>query len=62
MNERPIDHYGASWKRTHRCGEVSGKDEGKEVVLAGWVKRVRELGYLAFLDLWDRTGIVQLVT
>jgi aspartyl-tRNA synthetase len=62
MNERSLDHYGASWKRTHRCGEVSARDEGHDVVLAGWVKRVRELGHLTFLDLWDRTGIVQLVT
>ncbi len=62
MDERSIDHYGAAWKRTHRCGEVGARDEGREVVLAGWVKRVRELGHLTFLDLWDRTGIVQLVT
>ncbi len=62
MDNRPIDHYGASWNRTHRCGAVSARDEGSEVVLAGWVKRVRELGYLTFLDLWDRTGVVQLVT
>jgi aspartyl-tRNA synthetase len=62
MDNRPIDHFSASWKRTHRCGEVCVRDEGSEVVLAGWVKRVRELGYLTFLDLWDRTGVVQLVT
>jgi len=62
MGERATDHYGASWKRTHRCGAVSARDEGTEVVLAGWVKRVRELGFLTFIDLWDRTGIVQLVT
>ena len=62
MDERSIDHFGAAWKRTHRCGEVSARDEGTAIVLAGWVKRVRELGYLTFLDLWDRTGIVQLVT
>jgi aspartyl-tRNA synthetase len=62
MNERSIDHFGTAWKRTHRCGEVSARDSGTSVVLAGWVKRVRELGYLTFIDLWDRTGIVQLVT
>jgi aspartyl-tRNA synthetase len=62
MGERAIDHYGATWKRTHRCGAVGASDEGTEVVLAGWVKRVRELGFLTFIDLWDRTGIVQLVT
>ncbi len=62
MDNRAIDHFGAAWKRTRRCGEVSARDEGGEVVLAGWVKRVRELGFLTFLDLWDRTGVVQLVT
>jgi len=56
-----IFHLGGEWSRTHRCGELSGRDVGTEVVIAGWVKRVRELGYLTFLDLWDRTGIVQLV-
>jgi len=61
-NERSIEHFGAEWRRTHRCGEVGSRDEGASVVLAGWVKRVRELGYLTFLDLWDRTGIVQIVT
>jgi aspartyl-tRNA synthetase len=40
---------------------VGKGDVDRDVVLAGWVKRVRELGYLTFLDLWDRTGIVQLV-
>jgi aspartyl-tRNA synthetase len=54
-------HLGGAWSRTHYCGELSGCDRGAEVVLAGWVKRVRELGYLTFLDLWDRTGIIQLV-
>ena len=62
MSERSIDHFGAAWKRTHRCGEVTSRDAGTSIVLAGWVKRVRELGFLTFIDLWDRTGIVQLVT
>ena len=61
MSERAIDHFSIEWKRTHRCGEVAARDAGANVVVAGWVKRVRELGYLTFVDLWDRTGIVQLV-
>ncbi len=56
-----LERYSDRWKRTHRCGEVCARDDGSRVVLAGWVKRVRELGGLTFLDLWDRTGVVQLV-
>ena len=56
-----LERYDDRWKRTRRCGEVSARDDGSRVVLAGWVKRVRELGGLTFLDLWDRTGVVQLV-
>jgi aspartyl-tRNA synthetase len=59
--EIPLDHFSDRWKRTHRCGELDASDAGRRVVVCGWVKRVRELGFLAFLDLWDRTGVVQLV-
>ena len=47
-------------KRTHYCGELRLADAGKEVVVAGWVQRQRDLGAIIFIDLRDRTGIVQL--
>src|SRR5260370_1128170 len=48
-------------KRTHYCGELRAADDGREVVLMGWVHRRRDLGNLLFLDLRDRTGLVQIM-
>jgi len=48
-------------KRTKYCGLVSEEDLDKEVVLCGWVHRVRNHGGVVFLDLRDREGIVQVV-
>ena len=45
-------------KRTHYCGEVEGV--GCEVVVGGYVQKIRDMGTLIFIDLRDRTGIVQL--
>ena len=45
-------------KRTHYCGEV--EDIGSEVTVGGYVQKARDLGNLVFIDLRDRTGIVQL--
>lgn len=47
-------------KRTNYCGELRLSDAGKEVTLFGWCQRQRDLGNLIFIDLRDRTGIVQL--
>ncbi|MCQ2471629.1 MAG: aspartate--tRNA ligase [Clostridia bacterium] len=47
-------------KRTDYCGGFRMEDVGREVVVAGWVQRQRDLGSLIFIDLRDRTGIVQL--
>jgi aspartyl-tRNA synthetase len=48
-------------KRTHYCGQLRATDEGRDAIVMGWVARRRDLGNLLFLDVRDRTGIVQVV-
>lgn len=47
-------------KRTHYCGDIRESDINSEVTVFGWVQRSRNLGGLIFIDLRDRSGIVQL--
>ncbi len=49
------------WKRTHYCAELTKNDVETEVVLCGWVHRRRDHGGVIFVDLRDRTGLVQIV-
>ena len=47
-------------KRTNYCGETTSALVGKEVVVCGWVQKIRDKGMLVFIDLRDRSGVVQL--
>ncbi len=48
-------------KRSHRCTEVTDKEIGSVVTLMGWVQKRRNLGSLIFVDLRDRSGLMQIV-
>ncbi|WP_338982890.1 aspartate--tRNA ligase [Spiroplasma endosymbiont of Othius punctulatus] len=48
-------------RRTHTCGELNSKSVNKEVVLQGWVSKVRKMGAMNFIDLRDQYGITQLI-
>lgn len=48
-------------KRTHRCTELTSADVGKKVTVMGWAHKRRNLGSLLFVDLRDRTGLLQIV-
>ncbi len=49
------------WKRSFYCGELRPEHEGEEVTINGWVRRVRDLGGILFWEVWDHTGLVQVV-
>ncbi len=48
-------------KRTHRCTEVSNKNTGETVTVMGWVQKSRNKGGIIFVDLRDRSGILQVI-
>ena len=47
--------------RSHRCTEVTKEQIGQEVTLMGWVQKARNKGGIVFVDLRDRSGIIQLI-
>ena len=47
--------------RTHNCGELSLNQKGEKVTLSGWVQKIRNKGFIIWIDLRDRYGITQLV-
>ena len=47
--------------RDHNCGELTIKNVGEKVTLAGWVQKIRNLGSMKFIDLRDEFGITQIV-
>ena len=47
-------------KRTHYCANLNASNIGERVCVLGWCQKQRDLGALIFIDLRDRTGIVQL--
>ena len=56
-----LDHLPADLRRTHGCGEFRPTDAGSDAVAMGWVSRRRDLGSLIFIDLRDRSGLLQVV-
>ncbi len=47
--------------RSHRCAELGMQDVGTQVTLMGWVQKQRNKGGIIFVDLRDRSGIIQII-
>src|SRR5690242_21850339 len=60
MDRNFTDHLG-DWKRSSYCGEPRADSVGRELTLVGWTQRRRDHGGLIFVDLRDRSGLVQVV-
>lgn len=61
MNDKGSTNAEPGALRSHRCGRIGQEELGREVRLAGWAGKIRHMGGLAFIDLRDRWGIVQVV-
>ena len=48
-------------KRTHRCAELNGSNVGEQVTVMGWVQKSRNKGGIIFVDLRDRSGLLQII-
>ena len=48
-------------KRTHRCTELSSANVGEVVTVMGWVQKQRNKGGIVFVDLRDRSGLLQII-
>ena len=55
-----VQNFEKNDKRTHYCGTLTASDIGKRVCVLGWAQKQRDLGSLIFIDLRDRSGIIQL--
>ncbi len=61
MEERTVAESMKGLKRTHRCTEVSAANIGEVVTVMGWVQKSRNKGGIIFVDLRDRSGILQII-
>ena len=49
------------WQRSHRCAELATGNVGEKVTVMGWVQKQRNKGGIIFVDLRDRSGILQII-